>query len=251
VSRTDELSQAANDMKNLLDATEIATIFLDNDLVIKRFTPPVERIFRLMPSDVGRSITHFANTLRYERLAQDVQQVIDRLVVVDAEVQTTTGEWYAMRMLPYRTLDNYINGAVITFNDITQLKTLERRLQVSTSFAESIIETLREPILVLDHDLRVLTISRAFAERFGITAAEAKGQPLAELSDGAWNQLALRRLLLDLLNKQHEEFDEVPVQVKLPQQEARPVLVYGRRLVSHGEQTECLLLGVSDDNKLK
>jgi two-component system CheB/CheR fusion protein len=250
VSKTDELSQAANDMKNLLDSTEIAIIFLDNDLVIKRFTPPVARIFKLLNSDVGRSITHFANTLRYERLAQDVQQVVDRLVSVESDIQTTTGEWYTMRILPYRTLDNYINGAVITFNDITKLKALERQLQNSSSFAESIIETLREPIMVLDRDLRVLTISRAFAERFGITVAEAKGQPLAKLNEGAWNQLALRRLLLDVLNKQHEEFDDVPVQVKQPQQEqAAQLLVYGRRLVKHGEKTECLLLGVSDTDQ--
>ena len=119
LSKTEELSQAANDMKNLLDATEIATIFLDNDMVIKRFTPPVHRIISLLPADVGRPITHFANYLRYENLAQDVQQVLDRLVSVEANIQTTSGEWYAMRILPYRTLDNYISGAVITFTDIT------------------------------------------------------------------------------------------------------------------------------------
>ena len=246
VSKTEELSQAANDMKNLLDSTEIATIFLDNDMMIKRFTPPVSRIVKLVNSDVGRPIMHFANNLRYERLVEDVQLVLDRLVSIEADIQTTTGEWYTMRILPYRTLDNYINGAVITFNDITKLKALEEELQASTSFAESVIETLREPLLVLDHDLRVLTVSRAFGERYAVTPAEAKGQLLTELSQGAWNQPVLRRLLLELLSDRHEEFDEVPLQVRLPELGTRRVLVYGRRLLHHGTRLDCLLLGVND-----
>lgn len=161
LSKTEELSQAASDMKNLLDATEIATIFLDNAMVIKRFTPRVHRIVPLLPADVGRPITHFAHTLRHAHLAQDVQQVLDRLATVEASIQTTQGEWYAMRILPYRTLNNYISGAVITFTDITALKTLEAQLQESARFAESIVETLREPLLVLDAELYVLGISRA------------------------------------------------------------------------------------------
>ncbi|MBC6605548.1 PAS domain-containing protein [Hymenobacter sp. BT188] len=247
VSRTEELSQAANDMKNLLDATEIATIFLNNDLVIKRFTPPVGRIFKLVPADVGRPITDFANTLRYDHLARDVQQVIDRLVSVEATIQATTGEWYAMRILPYRTLDNYINGAVITFNDVTKLKQLEEKLQASTSFAESIIETVREPMLVLNNELRILTISQAFAERYNLNIADAKNQLLAELNGGAWNVPALRTLLLNLVSETNEKFDEVPLEIKLPQLGTRQVLVYGRRLLNHGSQMDCLLLGVSED----
>lgn len=247
VSRTEELTQSANDMKNLLDATQIATIFLDNDLVIKRFTPPLARIFKLVASDVGRPITDFANTLRYDHLARDVQQVIDRLVSAETNIQTTTGEWYAMRILPYRTLDNYINGAVITFNDVTPLKHLEEKLRASTSFAESIIETVREPMLVLNNDLRILTISQAFAMRYNLNIAAAKNQLLVELNGGAWNVPVLRTLLLNLVSEKNEEFDEMPLEIKLPQLGTRHVLVYGRRLLNHGSEMDCLLLGVSDD----
>ncbi|WP_133272412.1 CheR family methyltransferase [Hymenobacter radiodurans] len=245
-SKTEELSQAANDMKNLLDATEIATIFLNNDLLIKRFTPSIGRIFKLVASDVGRSITDFANNLRYDNLAGDVQHVIDRLVTIETNIQTTTGEWYAMRILPYRTLDNYINGAVITFNDITQLKDLEGSLQASTSFAESIVETVREPMIVLNQDLQVVLISGAFAEHYRLNVAEAKGQSLTELNNGAWNLPPLRRLLTNLLSDKSEEFDNVPLQVKLPELGPRQVLVYGRRLLSHGSQMTSVLLGISD-----
>jgi two-component system CheB/CheR fusion protein len=247
VNKTEELSVAANDMKNLLEATEIATIFLDNHLVIKRFTPSVGRIFKLVSTDVGRPITDFANTLRYDHLAKDVQQVIDRLVSAETNIQTTTGEWYSMRILPYRTLDNYINGAVITFNDISQLKILEKKLQASTSFAESIVETVREPMLVLNNELRILTISQAFAERYNLTVAEAKGKLLTELNEGAWNLPTLRSLLLNLIDDKSEEFDDMALEIKLPKLETHRVLVYGRRLLNHGSQMNCVLLGISDD----
>ena len=137
LAKTEELGQTANDMKNLLDATDIALIFLDNDLLIKRFTAPVGRIINLLPTDVGRPLAHFASSLRYEHLLRDVQQVLDRLTSVETTVQSTRGEWYTLRILPYRSLDNYINGAVLTFTDITALKKLETRLQGTAHPAES------------------------------------------------------------------------------------------------------------------
>ncbi|WP_201980697.1 CheR family methyltransferase [Hymenobacter rubidus] len=244
LSKTEELGQAANDMKNLLDATEIATIFLDNDMVIKRFTPPVHRIVSLLPADVGRPITHFANTLRHETLAQDVQQVLDRLVTVEANIQTTHGEWYAMRILPYRTLDNYISGAVITFTDITDLKTLEAQLQESTRMAESIVETLREPLLVLDAGQRILAMSRAFAELFGLDASAAKGQALRELDGGAWQQTELRQRLDEVLRHPDKAFENLPFTAEFPGARHRELRLYGRAITSHGSQTGRLLLGV-------
>ncbi|WP_303310178.1 chemotaxis protein CheB [Hymenobacter sp. BT730] len=244
LSKTEELSQAANDMKNLLDATEIATIFLDNDMVIKRFTPSVARIMHLQPTDIGRPITHFANNLRYTNLVQDVNQVLERLISTESTVQTHSNEWYAMRILPYRTLDNYISGAVITFTDITGMKRLEEQLQSTRRYAESIVETVREPMLVLDHELRVLTVSQAFSDEFG--EEPASGQPLQELSNGAWRQPMLRDNLMSLLNGQSPRFDDVPLTLPAysPGQPPQQVLVYGRRIHSEGHPTDRILLGI-------
>jgi two-component system CheB/CheR fusion protein len=244
LSKTEELSQAANDMKNLLDATEIATIFLDNDMVIKRFTPPIQRIVNLMAGDVGRPITHFANNLRRENLAQDVQQVLDRLVTFEADIQTTRGEWFAMRILPYRTLDNYISGAVVTFTDITVAKTLEAELQESTRFAESIVETVREPLLVLDPSLRVLAASPAFARQFGLEAAKLKGQPLQDLDGGAWQQPALLQRLEEALQHPHEPFENLRFTANFGKGGRQALRLYGRCITSGGTQTGRLLLGV-------
>ncbi|WP_375434336.1 chemotaxis protein CheB [uncultured Hymenobacter sp.] len=247
--KTEELGHAANDMKNLLDATEIAIIFLDNDMSIKRFTPPVTRIIPLLPTDVGRPVTHFANNLRYEQLTADVAQVLDRLVSVEATIQALSGEWYAMRIMPYRTLDNYISGAVITFTDVTSRKQLEEQLEASRRFAESIVETVREPLLVLDGELRVLTVSAPFASAFGVTVAGVKRLPLTLLGGGAWSQPALHKMLHALLEEE-TAFDDFQFEADFPGVGRRRVTLYGRRLLSQGHRTNHLLLGVQAFNSV-
>ncbi len=118
-----DLSRANNDMNNLLAGTGIATVFVDHQLRILRFTPAATRIINLILTDVGRPVGHLVSNLTgYNRLTQDVQAVLDTLLPREAQVQTAEGNWYTMRILPYRTLDNVIEGAVITFVDITELR---------------------------------------------------------------------------------------------------------------------------------
>ncbi|WP_167855241.1 chemotaxis protein CheB [Hymenobacter wooponensis] len=244
LSKTDELSQAANDMKNLLDSTELAIIFLDNEMVIKRFTPPVARIINLLPTDVGRPIMHFANNLQHTTLADDVQLVLNRLLTLESSIQTKNGEWYVMRILPYRTLDNYISGAVITFTEVTGMKRLEQELQESARFAESIIETVREPLLALDRDLRVLTVSKAFSTLFRVDGETIKGESINTFGGGAWSQPDLHRRLLKLLNNEAREFDNLEMEADFPEIGHQRVRLYGRRISSQGSKTDRILLSV-------
>lgn len=245
LAKTEELSDVANDIKNLLDATDIGVIFLDHDLVIKRFTPSVTRIIPLLPADIGRPITHFAATLRYEALAADVQTVLDRLAPLETTMQAASGEWYALRILPYRTLDNYIRGAVITFTDITGLKTLDAQLQASTRLAERIVETIREPVLVLDRALRVVTASQAFVTTFGLDGdAPFKGEPLAHLNGGAWHDPVLHQRLRGLLANPPLPFDDLTWIATLPGLGLRRLTAYGRSIQLDGTPTGPLLLGV-------
>ncbi|AMJ67156.1 CheR family methyltransferase [Hymenobacter sp. PAMC 26628] len=246
LSKTEEFSQTASDLKNLLDATEIAIIFLDNDLLIKRFTPHVRDIISLVPSDVGRPLAHFASTLRYEHLLRDAQQVLDRLTTVEANIQTTRGEWYTMRILPYRSLDNYINGAVITFTGVTALKQLEAQLQETARFADSLQDAVPQPSVALDGALRVRLANHAFAEAFGLVATEIRGHSLVSLSGGAWNQPALLAQLAQLLNPAHpqNQFDGLTLTADFAGLGPRRVVLYGRRLLHQGQPTGQVLLGV-------
>jgi hypothetical protein len=128
-ARMEELSTASADMKNLLNSTEIATVFLDGDLQVRRFTSEAAKIIKLIPGDVGRPITDLASGLRYPELAKDVQEVLRSLVPVQKTVDARDGRWFTVRIMLYRILDNRIDGVVITFADITVAKTLEARLR--------------------------------------------------------------------------------------------------------------------------
>jgi two-component system CheB/CheR fusion protein len=136
-TRLDELSHTNNDMKNLLDSTDIATLFLDNTLHVRRFTSETSQITRLIPSDVGRPITDIASALLYPQLADDAREVLRTLVKVERQIPISDGNWFAARVLPYRTLENIINGVVITFVDITVSKKLEAKLEAKLSEKKS------------------------------------------------------------------------------------------------------------------
>src|SRR5690606_949491 len=128
-NKAEELSLLNNDMKNLLDNTEIGTIFLDNILNILRYTPQVTKLFTVISSDVGRSITHIASNFEYLSIERAIKEVIEKLTGKELEVKTKKNEWYNMRIMPYRTLDNFISGAVLTFTKITPLKSLELKIE--------------------------------------------------------------------------------------------------------------------------
>ena len=129
-AKVDELSRASNDMKNLLDSTDIATLFLDKDLNVRRFTPQATKIIKLIPADVGRPITDLVSELHYPKLADDVREVLRTLASAEKPIAARDGRWFTVRIMPYRTLDDRIDGVVITFADITAAKTLEAKLRV-------------------------------------------------------------------------------------------------------------------------
>ncbi|HSB72459.1 MAG TPA: chemotaxis protein CheB [Candidatus Methylomirabilis sp.] len=209
-SKVTDLSRANNDMANLLAGTGIGSIFVDHTLRIQRFTPAVTPLINLIPTDVGRPVSHIVSNLAgYDRLVADVQAVLDTLVPTEIEVQTLAGVWYSLRIRPYRTLDNVIEGGVITFVEITEQKAMQGKLQEAArvareaqAYAEQVLDTVHEPILVLQADLRVCSANHAYYAFFRTTPEETVGRPLAELGDGRWNLPALRTALEDVLPQQ-------------------------------------------------
>jgi two-component system CheB/CheR fusion protein len=121
--------QINNDMENLLNSTEIATIFLDNHLQVRRFTTGANRLFKLIPGDVGRPLTDIVSNLNYPELYNHVQDVLRKLISVENQVSTLDGRWFLVRIMPYRTMDKMIDGVVITCNDITASRKIEEELR--------------------------------------------------------------------------------------------------------------------------
>jgi len=128
-AKVDELSRASNDMNNLLNSTDIATLFLDKDLNVRRFTPQATKIIKLIPADVGRPITDLASGLKYPELAEDAREILRTLASAEKPVGAHDGRWFTVRIMPYRTMDDRIDGVVLTFADITTSKTLENQLR--------------------------------------------------------------------------------------------------------------------------
>ncbi len=128
-SKVDELSHLNEDMMNLLNSTEIATIFLDRRRNLRRFTPGANKVFKLIPGDVGRPLTDIVNDLHYPELSKDVDEVLRTLSTVERQVNATNGHWFSVRIIPYRTLADVIDGVVITLSDITATKKLEKELR--------------------------------------------------------------------------------------------------------------------------
>ena len=194
-----ELDHSNSDLQNLLNSTHIATIFLDRDLHIKNFTHAIESVFRLISSDIGRPITDLAAHFVEPNLAEDIKEVLETLAPREREITGVQGRHYLMRILPYRTIHHVIDGVVIAFVDVTQLKEAEQRAEHARIYAENIVDTVREPLLILDNDLRVTSANPAFYEKFRVCASEIAGQHLYELADGQWGIPELRRLMDELI----------------------------------------------------
>jgi len=155
-SKVEALARTRDDMRNLLNSTDLAVIFVDEQLQVKRYTDSARPLVNLRDSDVGRPLADLTVRLQYDDVLNDCREVLDTLVRKEKEVTTTDGSWLLMRVLPYRSSENVIGGVVITFVDITRLKYAEQQAE----YFNSIVSTVREPLLVLDADLRVVSANK-------------------------------------------------------------------------------------------
>lgn len=174
-AKVDELSRSNNDMKNLLNSTDIATLFLDGNLNVRRFTNQTAKIIKLIPGDAGRPITDITCDLDYPDLADDAREVLRTLVFQEKLVRANDGRWYSVRMLPYRTLENVIDGVVITFTDATASKKLEEALREQASELKQMAESLPNLVWGSRADGMCDYLSRQWMEYTGIPEAEQLG----------------------------------------------------------------------------
>jgi len=237
-SKVDELSRVNDDMRNLLDSTEIPTIFLDSELKIKRFTSHAERVVHLISSDIGRPISHVVSNLKYGNLAEDAEEVLRKPGLKELEVEGKDGRWYLMRILPYRTIDNAIDGVVVSFLDIYDRKTaaekiesLNRSLQESRDYAEAIIATLRELLLVLNEDLRVISANRSFYRTFQVKPGSTEGRFIYDLGNRQWDIPGLRELLEKIIPK-NNAFEDYEVEHRFPDIGIRKTCLNARKIVA-------------------
>jgi len=193
-----ELSEANNDMNNLLAGTGVGTVFVDQEMRIRRYTPTATRFINLIPSDVGRPLGHIVvNLAGYDSLTQDVQSVLDNLTVNEIEVQTKTGDWCLLRVLPYRTIENAVEGAVITFVDITEMKRAEEKSLKEGNMARRLAMVARDSIdAITAQDLQgqILAWNAGAEKLYGWNEDEALSMNIRDLIPENLHKEALARI---------------------------------------------------------
>jgi two-component system, chemotaxis family, CheB/CheR fusion protein len=180
--KVDEVSDSNNDLHNLLVATDIGTLFLDRALYIKRYTPRVLELFNIIPTDLNRPLAHITHKLDYDHVAQDAAQVLERLMPIEREVRNRDGQWYLMRVLPYRTLRDKIDGVVLTFIEITARKQTEEELRRNDERFRLLYEHVRDyAIFSIDTEGRLRDWNAGAERIFGYAPVEIIGQSIRVL----------------------------------------------------------------------
>ncbi|WP_446745701.1 CheR family methyltransferase [Silvibacterium acidisoli] len=184
--RNNVLTQTGNDLTNLLNSVNIPLLMLTSDLHIRQFTPPMQRLLSVRAADIGRSITEIRLQLSIDDIEPILHEVLDSLGTREVEVQDRQGRWYLLRVRPYRTADNKIEGLVVVLLDIDQLRRSQQHLLEANDFASTVVESVPVPIVVLKQNNEIQSANTAFRELVQLGAKELEGRSLPDLFYFMW-----------------------------------------------------------------
>jgi len=243
--RNDELSRANDDLQNLILSADIPFIVVDRELHIQRSSPRAETIFNVRTDDIGRSLDEIRPAFDVPELEDLIHQTIDSGRSIEREILDRPGRWNLLRVRPYTTAGQQISGAVITLIDIDRLKRSHEEIEKAHKYALRIVDTIRQPLLVLSPDLHILTANPSFYEHFQVRPQETEGQQIYQLGTGQWNNQEFRSLLEDILPKS-SKMDNFLVQFDFPHLGSRSMLLSARKMSSVEKKSETILLAIED-----
>ncbi len=249
-NKNTELTHLNSDLSNVFSSTNIPIIILGNDLRINRFTPTARKVMNLIPSDVGRPIGDIKLNIDILNLEEMILGVIEDMAQKEVEVKDKDGRWYSVRIRPYRTVDNKIDGAVISMIDIDAIKKSRDEAKSAFDYNQAIIDTMREPLLVLDKDARILSVNKSFCHTFKVHVSEVENKLIYELGEHQWDNSELRKLLEDILPKK-THFNDFEVSFDSPKIGQKIMVLNGRQVKLHGKDAPMILLVVEDITKRK
>jgi two-component system CheB/CheR fusion protein len=180
--RNEELSRVNSDLLNLLGSVQIAIVIVSADLRIRRFTPMAEKVLNLIPSDLDRSIGHINPNLDGVNLEQLITECVDSISPIEREVRDRDGHWYSLRVRPYRSVENRIDGAVLSLFDIDAPKRSDEIARAALAFADTVFQASAVPMAVLDERLSLKTLNEPFAQLMSSSLDELRGRGLAEVA---------------------------------------------------------------------
>ena len=200
LAKVEDFSRVDNDMKNLLNSTDIATLFLDKELNIRRFTIQATKIFKLIKTDIGRPFTDQVSDLIYPEMAEDAKEVLRTLVFIEKQIPGKNGKWFSIRLMPYRTFDDRIDGLVITFIDISQLKRVEEHCRETMQIQSLLLNTSTDVILKLSTDWKIMEFNPEAVKFFGVKHENAINQDFFQMFVTEPTQSKTRQTLKKMIN---------------------------------------------------
>lgn len=245
-----ELHILNNDLSNFLNSTQLPVVMLDRTLRIRRLTPNADKLLKAVSSDVGRKVSDIRLNVKVSDLEQIINKVLTNLQPEIREVQDRHDAWHSLSVLPYRTIDNKIDGVVMVLQDIDAIKKANRQLKRSSEFFDGVVNTIRQPLLVLDSDLRVMSTNESFLHTFDVTREQTINKFLYRLGNEQWNIPKLRALLEEVLPK-----DQAVVNYEVEHDFQsigwKKMVLNARRLIQANERQAMILLAIEDITERK
>ncbi len=243
-SRNADLMRTNDDLNNLLSSINTPIVMTGGDLRIRRFTPTAESVLRLIPTDIGRPIADLKPRINVQNLEEILRRVVDTLEPWEQEVQDTEGRLYLMRVRPYRTADNRIDGSVLQLLDVTELRRGLEETRQARDYAEAVVNTVREPLVVLDQDLAIHSANRAFCNALGVAPSELPGKSIYGIGGGRFD-LPKVHALIEQLRGASPQLNDIEIEHPAGQGETRILSVNARR-IQEGEQRQLILMAFED-----
>jgi len=235
---------AFSDLQSILISTDVATLFLDSELSIRFFTPAASSLFSLIAADVGRPLAVIARRFEDEDLLPDARAVLASHASVRREVRADDGSWFMRAMLPYRSDDSGVQGVVITFAGISEMKAAEQEIEAARAYLDSIIATIRQPLVVLDDELRVISASSSFHRIFSVKPEDLIGRHL--LAAGDHLDVAALREFLASIQARGTSINDHEVELELPTLGRRTFLMSARVLREAPAARRKILVAIVD-----
>ncbi len=240
-----QVSATIDDLSNLLASAEIPIVMLDMKMRIRRYTPPAEKAFGVGYSDVGRPIAAIKLNVVVPQLQEILRSVLSGFGPSHLEVCDQKDRWYSLWFRPYKTTENSIAGAVMSMIDITERKSGVRQLEMARDYAEAIVDTVNDSLLILNRSLKVVRASRSYYSLFSCSPAEVEGRSIYELNRGLWNVPALRKNL-SALAAARTPFSNLELECEVPKLRTRMLAISGRVVPYESDSGINIVLVIED-----
>jgi two-component system CheB/CheR fusion protein len=251
-NKIEELSEANNDLKNFLNNTDIGMVFLDKDFKIRKYTPAVTEVINIMEMDIGRPIEHITRNMEGQEFMEDVRKVLINLVPVEKELSTKQGKWYHMKILPYRTVNNVVEGIVITFLDIDEKKQFEDKLEKERDLLMRVLENSPVGKTMVDREGNIVFANQTAAEIFGISREEILKRSFADrgwkITDFNGKEIPVEKLPFSKIMQTRQSVYGYKHAIEKPDGSVIYLSISGAPLFSEEEQVDGAVFSIQETN---